>query len=244
VQVTRRLALNRRRGAKAEDAHDDEIDTIASEEALPDESQWLAHRRAVLRTAVDALPEAQRQALSLAVFDELTHEQVARLLGTPVGTTKTRIRLALKRLAPVILAALAVVAIAALARWREEASRNEEALRMVTASDVVPLHLRPTAEAPPDAHGNYRSRAGASLAVLTTSHLPQLSADEAYVAWAHGAEGWERLGQVAPGPDGRSLRVVTVGPHAAHPDELTVTREGKARGNEPRGPVLLEWRSP
>jgi len=90
---------------------------------------------------VDALPAAQRQALSLAFFDDLTNAQVASFLGVPLGTTKTRIRLGLRHLAAVLLAALAVLA----ALWirRREGARDLEdrALRMVTSSDVVPLHL-------------------------------------------------------------------------------------------------------
>jgi RNA polymerase sigma-70 factor (ECF subfamily) len=48
--------------------------------------------------ALERLPVEQRQALSLAFFDGLTHEEVATRQGVPLGTAKTRIRLALSRL--------------------------------------------------------------------------------------------------------------------------------------------------
>lgn len=92
VQIARRRALNELRRRKGQGQQDEQALAQLRDDAVePDEAQWLAHRRAVIRAAVDALPEAQRQALSLAFFDELTHEQIARVLHTPVGTTKTRI---------------------------------------------------------------------------------------------------------------------------------------------------------
>ena len=65
-----------------------------------------------MRAAVDRLPPAQRQALSLAFFDDLSHDQVAVALKLPVGTVKTRIRSAVHKLrfmlAPLGVAAVAV----------------------------------------------------------------------------------------------------------------------------------------
>jgi RNA polymerase sigma-70 factor (ECF subfamily) len=51
-----------------------------------------------LRGAVLLLPEDQRQAIELAFFSGLTHEQIASRLGAPLGTVKTRIRLGMSRL--------------------------------------------------------------------------------------------------------------------------------------------------
>lgn len=246
VQIARRRALNAIRSAKGEGAHDDaalaelETDTIA-----PDEARWIAHRQAVIRAAVDALPDAQRKALSLAFFDELTHEQIAQVLGAPVGTIKTRIRAGLRRLAPVLVVALAAVAVVLVVRRREErAARNETALRMVTASDVVTRRLAPAPAAPAEAHGNYRTRPGATVAVLTTHGLPLPASGRTYVAWAHAPEGWRRLGAVAVENDGRSLLVSDVQPGAAPPDRLEVTLEASDATTAPIGPVLLEWIGP
>ena len=54
--------------------------------------------RARLRRALAALPAEQRVALELAYFGHLTHVQVAERLGVPLGTTKSRIALALRKL--------------------------------------------------------------------------------------------------------------------------------------------------
>ena len=52
-----------------------------------------------VREAMQLLTPIQRQALTLAYFDGMTQSQIADLLGLPLGTVKTRIRDALKRLA-------------------------------------------------------------------------------------------------------------------------------------------------
>jgi RNA polymerase sigma-70 factor (ECF subfamily) len=74
--------------------------------ALPPAGAWVDPLRALeesetareVRQALARLPAEQRQALSLAFFGGLTHEQVAIRQGVPLGTAKTRIRLAMSRL--------------------------------------------------------------------------------------------------------------------------------------------------
>jgi RNA polymerase sigma-70 factor, ECF subfamily len=44
------------------------------------------------------LPEAQQQLMYLSFFEELSHGEIAKMTGVPMGTIKTRIRLALGRL--------------------------------------------------------------------------------------------------------------------------------------------------
>jgi RNA polymerase sigma-70 factor (ECF subfamily) len=51
-----------------------------------------------VRTALAAIPEDQKQAISLAFFTELTHEEIAAKLNQPLGTVKARIRRGLLRL--------------------------------------------------------------------------------------------------------------------------------------------------
>ena len=51
-----------------------------------------------LRRALEALPAEQRAALELAYFGHLTQVQVAQRLGVPLGTIKSRLSLALRKL--------------------------------------------------------------------------------------------------------------------------------------------------
>lgn len=50
------------------------------------------------RKAMASLPEEQRRVIELAYFAGLTHTEIADRLSAPVGTVKSRIRLALDRL--------------------------------------------------------------------------------------------------------------------------------------------------
>lgn len=53
----------------------------------------------LVRRAVAELPPSQREALELAYFQGHTYRQVADALGIPEGTAKSRLRLALQRIA-------------------------------------------------------------------------------------------------------------------------------------------------
>lgn len=55
-------------------------------------------RRDRIAALLDRLPEDQRAAVTLAFVDGCTYVEVARRLGIPEGTAKSRIRLALSRL--------------------------------------------------------------------------------------------------------------------------------------------------
>lgn len=52
----------------------------------------------LVRTALAALPEPQREAITLAYYGELTHTEIAERLGLPAGTVKGRIRLGMDKL--------------------------------------------------------------------------------------------------------------------------------------------------
>jgi len=62
----------------------------------------LIHQKKRLRQAVAQLPLEQRNALALAFFKGYTHHQIADLTGEPLGTIKTRIRLAMQKLRQIL----------------------------------------------------------------------------------------------------------------------------------------------
>jgi RNA polymerase sigma-70 factor (ECF subfamily) len=64
----------------------------------PGVSNW---QKLKLQEALQTLPEKQRKVVELAYFEGYTREEMAEILGEPVGTVKTRLRDAIQRLSAV-----------------------------------------------------------------------------------------------------------------------------------------------
>ena len=69
-------------------------------EAEPDQVDVMSLRQESekLTEAIAALPEKQRDLIQRAYFGDLSHNEIAEQTGLPLGTIKSRIRLALERL--------------------------------------------------------------------------------------------------------------------------------------------------
>ncbi|WP_223632266.1 sigma-70 family RNA polymerase sigma factor [Corallococcus sp. EGB] len=65
----------------------------------PDDSAAAAQEQSRVRVALARLPPEQREVVLLAYFDGLSQSEIARKTGQPLGTVKTRARLALEKLA-------------------------------------------------------------------------------------------------------------------------------------------------
>src|ERR1039457_5387776 len=101
VVLARSRAMDRRRSRAARmrtAVQVEELHTVTSSQPSP-ESLAIASQssRSVMR-ALAAVPSEQREALELAFFGGLSHSEIADRLGEPLGTVKTRIRLAVGRL--------------------------------------------------------------------------------------------------------------------------------------------------
>lgn len=64
----------------------------------PEQHLLVAEQEDIVRSSIAALPEDQQRVVRLSFFDGLAHAEIADLLGIPLGTVKSRIRLALGRL--------------------------------------------------------------------------------------------------------------------------------------------------
>jgi RNA polymerase sigma-70 factor (ECF subfamily) len=75
-------------------------------EQIPDEEALAIFERLLedgglterLSSALDSLPAEQREVITMAYFDGLTHSAIAERLGLPAGTVKSRLRLGMERL--------------------------------------------------------------------------------------------------------------------------------------------------
>ena len=54
------------------------------------------------RPGLTALPDEQREVVRLSFIEELAHSEIAERIGIPLGTVKSRMRLAYDRLRPLL----------------------------------------------------------------------------------------------------------------------------------------------
>ncbi|MCJ8142591.1 sigma-70 family RNA polymerase sigma factor [Ancylobacter sp. A5.8] len=83
-----------RSAATAEQAPPADSETAPSGEVL----LLASEREAAVRAALKALSDEQALVLRLSFFGDKAHSEIARELGLPLGTVKSRVRLALGRL--------------------------------------------------------------------------------------------------------------------------------------------------
>lgn len=96
--IARNLRIDRLRGERNIDGLErdpsEEPDAPQSGEAIA----ILNERRSRLHAALAALPAEQARIIELFYFEEHPHSEIARMLGVPLGTVKSRVRLAVQRL--------------------------------------------------------------------------------------------------------------------------------------------------
>lgn len=87
--IARNLGLNALRGRRRHQALVEQI--AAPEPADADQHEELLR-------AIAGLPPEQRETLELRLREELSYAEIADVLGIPVGTVRSRLHLAVKRL--------------------------------------------------------------------------------------------------------------------------------------------------
>ena len=102
LTIGRRKALDRLRARKRS-----KEDTVTGEHGFddlpstaPDPSSEVegAELREQIRAALNELPDEQREVLELGYFTGLSQSEIAEATGQPLGTVKTRMRLAMQKL--------------------------------------------------------------------------------------------------------------------------------------------------
>jgi RNA polymerase sigma-70 factor (ECF subfamily) len=103
IAITRNHAIDILRWQKSRpESHSLNWDGMSSQDGPAahnlEENLELKVQRERVREALDQLPEDQREALTLAYFRGYTQSQISEALHQPLGTIKTRIRLAMQKL--------------------------------------------------------------------------------------------------------------------------------------------------
>lgn len=97
-----RIARNRRIDTLRRDRLDffDPMDApeIAAEDEGADRRIDMQVREDRIRVSLEGLPEEQLSLVRMAFFDDLSHSEIAEKTGLPLGTVKSRIRLAFTKL--------------------------------------------------------------------------------------------------------------------------------------------------
>jgi RNA polymerase sigma-70 factor (ECF subfamily) len=96
IARNRRIDVFRRDQRSAFDAKDPAFEPPA--EPSPDAAAEATEREAQVRLAMAALPAEQRELVRRAFYEDLSHSEIAASTGVPLGTVKSRLRLAFAKL--------------------------------------------------------------------------------------------------------------------------------------------------
>jgi RNA polymerase sigma-70 factor (ECF subfamily) len=102
LRILNELRHRQRRPQIMPDPEEKRLRALRDGAPLPDEAAWRRFQQNAVTDAVTKLPPRQREAVRLALFDDLTHAEVADTLQVPLGTAKTRIRDGMQRLRTVL----------------------------------------------------------------------------------------------------------------------------------------------
>ena len=92
--IARNLRIDKLRREQTWVALPDGYDQEVSPDATPDEALAEEERRVRVQRALAELPREQHEAVVLSYIEGLSHSEIAERLGLPLGTVKSRMRLA------------------------------------------------------------------------------------------------------------------------------------------------------
>lgn len=96
--IARNLRIDRlRRETAWQELPEDIAERLVSDEAPPDEAASLKQREARVQAVLGDLSAEQRQVVELAYIDGLSHSEISERLSLPLGTVKSRMRLAYQK---------------------------------------------------------------------------------------------------------------------------------------------------
>lgn len=97
-RIARNLRLDLIRKEKHYEYDDQDLNLIEDDSDSPETHLDRAEHRAIVRDAIATLPPEQGEIVHLSFYEGLSHGDIADRLGVPLGTVKSRMRLAFKRI--------------------------------------------------------------------------------------------------------------------------------------------------
>lgn len=96
--IARNLRIDRLRREVPWQALPEGRDEEASDDLPPDEAVSVAERRVRVQEVLATLPEDQHQVVVLSYIEGMSHSEIAERLNLPLGTVKSRMRLAYQKI--------------------------------------------------------------------------------------------------------------------------------------------------
>jgi RNA polymerase sigma-70 factor (ECF subfamily) len=132
-RIVHNLCLNRRPGLQRELSHIEPLEEILADPAPSLAGLSESHERmALLHHQLEQLPEKYRLVLTLRHLQNVSYQEIAEVLGLPMGTVKTHIYRARRALAD------------RLFEWEQQANGNEDTLCIPV--DCTASHFHPRGE--------------------------------------------------------------------------------------------------
>ncbi len=98
IARNRNIDAGRRRRDASIDPHSSVFLEIIDRENGADEKLSAGEEASIVVRVIETLPEEQRRLIVLAFYEGMSHSEIASLTGQPLGTVKSRIRLAFARM--------------------------------------------------------------------------------------------------------------------------------------------------
>ncbi len=96
--IARNLRIDRLRRQLPTQGIPAELVEIPSDDDLPDETLNRDQQRERIRKVLETLPPEQCEVVRLSFIEGLSHNEIAGALGAPLGTVKSRMRLAYEKI--------------------------------------------------------------------------------------------------------------------------------------------------
>ncbi|MBI1188546.1 MAG: sigma-70 family RNA polymerase sigma factor [Alphaproteobacteria bacterium] len=96
--IARNAWIDKLRREKVELAYQAAADPEPDGQEAPDDAAERTQTQAQIEAAINILSEEQKQVVRLSFFEDKPHSEIAETLAMPLGTVKSRLRLALMKL--------------------------------------------------------------------------------------------------------------------------------------------------